>query len=260
MIELGILLWAAGPRESAVEQTWVKPVEGNSEQSKLQRSSGDAARLSGGKSGLYLYQLAVSGLEEELARAQAVLDLGCGQGKFGEFLRKTYSKRLDGIDIVAYAGFRGESYNHFAIADLNREVGLFPGSSVYDLIFAVEVIEHQENPRHFCRLAAKQLNRGGTLVLTTPNCTSLSSTLTFVMQGVFRDFRDGQGMYPTHITPVLPIDAMRIMKECGLEVVSISYSNFGRIPLSGKLYQSILPFLGGKLFSDNYRIVGRSLS
>ena len=213
------------------------------------------ALLSAGTSAYHLYKLAIDGLQDALLSAHRVLDLGCGIGDFGEFLRKTYTGRLDGVDVVRHSAFRDEYYDSFVKRDLDRET-LWESSTRYDLIFALEIIEHLENPRAFCRLAVQVLGAGGLLVITTPNPTSLSSLTSLIVHGAFRDFRDGLGMYPTHITPILPLDARRILLECGLHVNSITYSQLGRIPFVPRTYQSLLPFLRGGLFSDNYRIIG----
>lgn len=215
----------------------------------------DKACLSAGISASHIYGLAVAELDEVIADAQSILDLGCGAGHFGQYLREIYSRRLDGVDVVKYLGFQSEFYDNFIQADLNSESQWF-NTVRYDIIFAVEVIEHLENPRSFCRLAARLLKTGGRLVITTPNPTSLASLTTLVTCGMFRDFRDGTGMYPTHITPILAQDAQRILRECGLEVHSVTYSHFGRIPWTSRTYQSLFPFLRGALFSDNYRVVG----
>jgi SAM-dependent methyltransferase len=215
------------------------------------------AWMSAGMSASHLYGLAVAGLDEAIARAQSILDLGCGRGELGEFLRRTYIGRLDGVDVVAYPDFRSEFYDRFIQAELNSATPWVNGIC-YDLVFAVEVIEHLENPRSFCRLAARLLQAGGLLVITTPNPTSLSSLVSLVKCGTFREFRNGRGMYPAHITPVLPLDACRILTECELEVQPVTYSHYGRIPFMTRTYQSLLPFLGGALFSDNYRIIGRA--
>lgn len=143
----------------------------------------------------------------------------------------------------------------------SKDVKLADSKGLYDLVFAIKVVEHAQNPRSFLRFASMHLKVGGKPVVTTPNCASLSSLFTLVLQGQFRDFRDGAGMYPSHITPVLPADASRLVREAGLEVVSLSFSNNGRIPFTSRPYQSVLPFLGGKPFSDNYRLIGvRALS
>ena len=128
-------------------------------------------------------------------------------------------------------------------------------SLLYDMIFAIEVIEHLENPRAFVRFSTSLLKSGGKLILTTPNVISAASLLTLICQGHFRDFRDGIGMYPAHLSSIIPLDAKRFVLESGLQMISIDYSNDGRIPFTTKTYQKFFPFLKGKMVSDNYRIV-----
>lgn len=221
------------------------------------KDTGDNARITAGMSASHLYALAVAGLDEVIAGAQSILDLGCGRGELGEFLRRTYSGSLDGADAIGYPDFRSEFYDRFIEVDLNSETSWVTPTR-YDLVFAVEVIEHLENPRSFCRLAAGLLQAGGLLVITTPNPTSLSSLVSLAICGTFREFRNGRGMYPAHITPILPLDACRILTECGLEVQPVTYSHYGRIPFMSRTYQSLLPFLRRGLFSDNYRVIGRA--
>lgn len=53
----------------------------------------------------------------------------------------------------------------------------------YDLVIALEVLEHLENPWNFFREARKLLRKGGTLILSTPNSNSMLDRLTYVMKG-----------------------------------------------------------------------------
>jgi 2-polyprenyl-3-methyl-5-hydroxy-6-metoxy-1,4-benzoquinol methylase len=133
--------------------------------------------------------------------------------------------RLDGMDVVRHAGFKGASYDSFKLFDLDGPDGI--AESAYDVVFAVEVIEHLENPRAFVRHAVRHLKRGGALVVTTPNVLSLTSVATLIFQGAFRHFRDGVGMYPAHTTPLVPLDTVRIMREAGLEEVTVSFTDQG---------------------------------
>ena len=212
------------------------------------------ALSSGGTNSRNRIQFAISGLETNVVNAKSILDIGCGKGHLGEFLRQSYKGRLDGMDIVSYEDFLAGAYDHLILANLNDPVKA-SDSLLYDMIFAIEVIEHLENPRAFVRFCTSQLQPGGKLIVTTPNVISVSSLLTLTFQGHFRDFRDGIGMYPAHLSPIIPLDAKRIVQESGLQMISINYSNNGRIPFTTKTYQRFVPFLKGKLFSDNYRIV-----
>jgi SAM-dependent methyltransferase len=192
----------------------------------------------------------------ELNQAAAVLDLGCGVGNFGAFWRGKFPGRIDGADGVRFPEFRSASYAAFHEANLNEPLaGLAPGT--YDAVFSLEVIHYLDNPRAFVRGAAALLRPGGLLVLTTPNPLSLPSVLVLLRRGVFRDFQDGPQRYPGQKTPILPIDGERMSREAGLTVERLDFSRYCRVPGMAGPAQTILPFLGGRWFSDHFRLVAR---
>ena len=79
--------------------------------------------------------------------------------------------------------------------------------------------------------------------------------LSLFTRGYFSSFSDR--CYPAHITPVLKVDLTRIMKEMKLIDLEVIYSNRGRIPKTKIDWQTILPFLKGRLFSDNFIMIGK---
>jgi len=127
------------------------------------------------------------------------------------------------------------------------------------MIFICEALHCAESPRLTVRSLARCLNPGGWIVFTTANPLSLASLLTLVMHGMFRDFQDHPDgwRYPTQLTPILPMDALRLLKECGLQDVEINYSQRFRMPGTARTLQSFIPFARGRWFSDCYRAMGR---
>ena len=105
--------------------------------------------------------------------AEAVLDLGCGDGSITMLLAKRVgARRVYGVDLdegaLAEAFKRG--LNVFK-ADLSKDPLPLPDESV-DLVLALEVIEHLMNPDHMLREIRRVLRRGGSLVVSTPNLAS----------------------------------------------------------------------------------------
>lgn len=106
----------------------------------------------------------------ESARAQSVLDLGCGTGAF---LLEPLARRLPGVR------FTGVDSDAASIAAARETVALpnvrlflagdWPLEERYDLVIASEVIEHVELPPAFLAQAAARLSTGGRLLLTLPN-------------------------------------------------------------------------------------------
>ena len=119
----------------------------------------------------------------------------------------------------------------------------------------MEVIEHLENPRGFCRELARITRPGGWVVITTPNQVSALSLLTLAVKGRFAAFQDSE--YPAHRTALLPIDLERIGMECGLRDVTIVYTRWGRVPLTPWHYPAAIASLWPGGLSDNVVMVGR---
>ena len=124
-----------------------------------------------------------------------------------------------------------------------------------DVVAAVEVVEHLENPRAFCRELARIAKPGGWIVVTTPNQLSLLSLLTLVVKQRFSAFQDAS--YPAHITALLEADLRRIAAECGLEAVEVRYTGQGRIPGTGAHYPAAVSAAFPRLLSDNVVLIGR---
>jgi SAM-dependent methyltransferase len=219
-------------------------------------SDTERARESRGISEELIYRLCVRGLDDVITKARRVLDLGCGVGHFGTFLRRQYRGELVGADVVRFEGFQSESYDSFVEVNLNHSFNDVAGDD-YDVIFHPEVIHMIENPRLVIRSAASCLKSSGRLIVTTANPLSLPSVLTLLTRGSFRNFQDGKGRYPMQIVPLVPVDGRRIFEEAGLTVEAVDYTDSCKFPgMASRNFQTFLPFLGGQWFSDHYRVVG----
>jgi 2-polyprenyl-3-methyl-5-hydroxy-6-metoxy-1,4-benzoquinol methylase len=215
-------------------------------------SSKNRAELSRGISGGdWYYEFAIRGFEQTLP-GSSVLDLGCGTGSFGAFLHARLGIRPQGVDIVRHEGFAETHYSSFQLADLDTDAI----SGGHDFIFALGVIEYLTHPRRFLRAAAALLRPGGRLVITSPNPASLRSLLSLLRHGECSAFKESSN--PASITPVLAVDAARMLREASLTEVQISFSGHGRIPGAGGLrWQRLLPGARGRWFSDDFRVTGR---
>ncbi len=160
-------------------------------------------------------------VEARFAKECLILDVGCGTGAWVERLRSNGFRYIWAVDQDRryYAGAAP-----FAEVDLNTDFphairGAFSQSS-FDLITAVEVVEHLESLAQFLRHCHCLLPPGGCLVITTPNVGCAPGRLKFALKGELRHF-DEHGD-PTHITPVIPRLLKRLAERTDFAVEFVS--------------------------------------
>jgi SAM-dependent methyltransferase len=207
------------------------------------------AELSRGASGGAIHDL-VSRCLAPQAQIGTLVDVGCGSGELARRLAGRY-ERYVGCDIVRYHGFPNGPEASFVEADLDRPPFPIP-DQLGTVTCAIETIEHLENPRALARELCRVTRRGGLVIITTPNQLSLLSKLTLVLKNQHNAFQDP--CYPAHITPLLEVDLVRIARECGLEAITVAYTDQGRVPLTSRHWPRAFK---GRWFSDNMLLMAR---
>ena len=152
------------------------------------------------------------------------LDVGCGAGLLAEPLARM-GAAVTGVDAAgeaiaaARAHARGQGlavdYRHGGIEDVDAN----SEDRRFDLVTAMEVIEHVTDPAAFAAGLARALAPGGLLVLSTPNRTALSRTMIVTLAEGFGRIPRGTHDADRFITP----DEMRaLLAGAGLEVVDVT--------------------------------------
>ena len=103
-----------------------------------------------------------------------ILDIGPAEGVFLKELPPNFEKYA--VDIVP----RDLPGVTLRIADMNSDEIPFP-DGFFDVILCCEVIEHLWNPDNIMFQMNKKLKEGGTVILSTPNITSISSRMQALM-------------------------------------------------------------------------------
>ena len=134
-----------------------------------------------------------------------ILDLGCGGGIASEPLCRL-GGNVTGID---------ESENLINIAKLHsKKMGLkinykcidienlIKLKKKYDVIVALELLEHVNNVEHFCELIIKLLKNDGIIILSTINRTILSKFFVIeIAENIIKKIPKGTHDYKKFITP-----------------------------------------------------------
>jgi SAM-dependent methyltransferase len=168
-----------------------------------------------------LIERTVPGLHETLAGivqpllppAAPILDVGCGSGAWLRRLRDRGFSNLHGTDLDT-GQFALPNVPIFA-NDLNGERwNVVPGR--FQLITAIEVIEHLQNIENFFRNLYRHLDDRGTCLLTTPNIHSLHARVRYLLTADMKQF--GRIGDPTHVFPVLGPTLDRLADGHGFEL------------------------------------------
>lgn len=133
------------------------------------------------------------------------------------------------------------------------------GPASFDLVTAIEVIEHVESPIGFLRNVCRLLAPGGVAVLTTPNVDSLPARSKFLLQGKIRTMDEHSE--PTHISPVF-LDLLRrqFLPRVGLKlhehlVFPPNGYQLTRKPIAWIVRLAAAAFPGEALLGDNHILV-----
>jgi 2-polyprenyl-6-hydroxyphenyl methylase/3-demethylubiquinone-9 3-methyltransferase len=160
-------------------------------------------------------------LDERALRPLAgktALDVGCGAGLLCEPLARLGAE-VTGVDaaleLIEAARVHAEGQG---LAITYQACGVEEVEGRFDLITAMEVIEHVASPVAFLRSLADRLAPGGLLLLSTPNHTAWSRLLTITLAEGFGRIPRGTHDYDQFIAP----DGMtRLMTDAGLKVLDM---------------------------------------
>jgi 2-polyprenyl-3-methyl-5-hydroxy-6-metoxy-1,4-benzoquinol methylase len=146
-----------------------------------------------------------------------ILDIAAGSGAMSQRLIDQ-GANVNSIDIVA-ENFRVKHANCiFHNLNLNDDF-----SSVFthqfNVIVALEIIEHINNTRHFIQNCEKLLKPGGILVLSTPNIGSDLAVAEFICKGTFPYFNNDYYYHGGHVNPVTEWQLKLILQDHNLKLM-----------------------------------------
>lgn len=131
-----------------------------------------------------------------------VLDAPCGHGWLGRALRQQGddSPIIDGVCLYE-APYPDSGYRHFIEHDLDQPFS--PPEQRYDAVVCGEALHLLTNPGVALANFRDCLEKGGTLIVTTPNTWHMSSRLQYLLRGFHSGFRTTigkrRGEYITYI-------------------------------------------------------------
>ena len=151
-----------------------------------------------------------------------IADLGCGWGTIGKFLKNRGHE-------VFFCDKKQLEIENFKKHDLNEGIPYDDG--FFDCAFAIEVIEHLEDPWKFLREIHRILKPGGFCIISTPNILNIKSRLMFLSSGYFQWFQPKDLDESEHINPIPFWELFTIAKKVGFRITGLKTNS--RVTVEG---------------------------
>ncbi len=144
-----------------------------------------------------------------------VLDIGCGRGEFLS-LMKDNGINAEGVDI--YEPYTDYCNSKGLKAQCGDGTAYLAKMHKTDGIFVGQVVEHMKTGEiiALCNTAYEKLEKGGCIIIETPNPTSLSI------------YTNAFYIDPSHIKPVHPLTLQYFLEKAGFTDVEIIYTEQSR--------------------------------
>ncbi|WEM41654.1 methyltransferase domain-containing protein [Photobacterium sp. DA100] len=146
-----------------------------------------------------------------------VLDIAAGSGALSLRL-KDMGASVTSVDIVEENFRPDKSEINFRCMDLNSSFSE-QFYERFDVITAIEIIEHLENTRVFIQNCQRLLKPGGVLFLSTPNISSNQAISELICKGTYPYFNEDYYSHGGHITMVPDWLFSLTLNDFGLEVI-----------------------------------------
>jgi len=150
-----------------------------------------------------------------------VLDLGCGSGALGEYLKNRHPCTVDGVTInESEAALARAHYDRVEVADLDLVdlPGLFAARR-YDKIICADVLEHLKHPERVLNACRQLLKPDGEVLISIPN-VAYAGLVAEMLEGRFT-YREEGLLDRTHLRFFTRQSLLAFLAEHGFGVQSL---------------------------------------
>lgn len=166
---------------------------------------------------------------KNIKKNKDILEVGCSIGRFAETLLNNNFKNINLIDIDNYVDENILNKVNFKKCDISFNKLPFKDNSL-DLILAIAIVEHLENPFLFFREANRVLKNNGQLIIAIPHIFNLRSRLKFLFSGDLFGYTKNNN----HISVFTKTIFNKIVLEKFFIINTIYSEGFIRIPFLNK--------------------------
>ena len=158
-------------------------------------------------------------------RIDTVLEIGCGAGETMAWLRERRSVGYAAaVELSPEDGAIARStFDDVEISDIASARMPFK-TDRFDLILALDVLEHLNDPDEALRMLSARLNPAGTIIISLPNIAHFDVSLPLLFRGRW-EYGDEGLLDRTHLRFFTKASAFRMVENCGLAIARVDYNH-----------------------------------
>lgn len=162
-----------------------------------------------------------------------VLEIGCGAGATMRWLRSLrHVDHASGIELVAeVAKLAATTFEEIIVGNIEEMNVGFPAQS-FDVIIALDVLEHLVDPWKILKLCHFLLKPGGVMIASIPNVAHYTVSIPLMLRGLWTYRNDGL-LDRTHLRFFVAGTAVELMTSSGLIVDQVEYLRIAPAFLNG---------------------------
>lgn len=152
-----------------------------------------------------------------------VLELGCGAGQTGRYLKERgIARRVVGVELDP--GAAAIARQHLDVVHVG-DLGTLELSAdeQFDLVLCADVVEHLVDPWRTLERVTRHLRRGGELLTSTPNIRHWSVLADLIVRGKW-EYRDDGILDRTHLRFFTRESIQKLHADLGHEVKAFGYT------------------------------------
>lgn len=151
-----------------------------------------------------------------------ILDVGCGEGALGKYLKQHKQAAVFGIDISNQA-IKQAQKNLDQAFTLNIETDNLPfPQKSFDVIICADILEHLFNPLAVLKKLKSFLKNKGIFILSIPNIANIKIRSNLLL-GRFDYQKDGI-MDESHLRFFTCKTSQKLVADAGLKILALDYS------------------------------------
>lgn len=156
--------------------------------------------------------------------ARRILEIGCGDGRFGESVKARQQVEITGVELNPVAGSRARPrLDVVHVADLEAAPPTLP-TAYFDCMVCNDVLEHLRDPWSVLRHLRPSLAPGAFVVASLPNLRFLGVMKDLVLRGDFT-YQDDGVLDRTHVRFFTKKTMRALFEDTGFEVRRIEGIN-----------------------------------